>query len=109
MRIVGSSMPSRIRRRTVRAADTSVNAIATVMSSPTMASERGNPAITPIAPATTPSEVSPSARACAPSATSAAEPIAFPTRIRYSATVSFPTKPSAPAISTTHTWSIGAG
>ena len=81
-RIVGSSMPSRTRRSAIRAAETSVMAIATVMSRPTMASERGNAASTPIAPATTPSEVNPSVRACWPSATRAAEPIAFPTRIR---------------------------
>ena len=56
--------------------------MATVMSSPTMGSAMGNPAITPSAPAATASEVKPSVRACRPSATRAAEPILRPTRIR---------------------------
>lgn len=53
--------------------------MAAVMTSPTMGSARGNPAATPIAPATTASDVNPSVRACRPSATGAAEPIFRPT------------------------------
>ena len=65
-----------------RAAPRRTTRIAPVMSSPTMGSASGKPAMTPIAPMTTASEVNPSVRACSPSATRAAEPILLPTRIR---------------------------
>ncbi len=70
------------------------------MRSPTSGSAIGKPRATPIAPATTASEVRPSVRAWYPSATSAAEPISRPTRIRYSATSSLPAKPTSPAAMT---------
>src|SRR6188472_2187399 len=58
-----------------RAAARSTARIATVISRPTIGSASGKPADTPIAPATTASEVMPSVRACSPSATNAADPV----------------------------------
>ena len=73
--MVCSSVPSSTRCRTARAAWIRVAKITTVMASPTAASARGMPAITPSAEPTTASDVRPSVRACRPSATIAVDPI----------------------------------
>ena len=64
---------------------------------------------TPMAPASTPSEVKPSAHACRPSATNAAEPISRPTRMRKIATSSLPRKPMAAAAATQPKLHSGCG